>query len=128
MRLLDGQEEERSGWKGGRAEGSGGGSSPPERDGGGRKARRGEVAIAEPWVGVDSSKPPRLFAPIDAGLPSQSFEEASAGGVADSLTPCKIMGPERFFCYRFVIAERKNHEQKERRGGNLMGNERGGAG
>ena len=50
--------------------------------GGGRKARRGEVAIAEPWVGVDSSKPPRLFAPIDAGLPSQSFEEASAGGLA----------------------------------------------
>ena len=45
-------------------------------------ARRGEVAIAEPWVGVDSSKPPRLFAPIDAGLPSQSFEEASAGGLA----------------------------------------------
>ena len=28
--------------------------------GGGRKARRGVGAIAEPWVGVDSSKPPGL--------------------------------------------------------------------
>ena len=34
--------------------------------GGGRKARRGEVAVAEPWVGVDSSKPPRLFATVVA--------------------------------------------------------------
>ena len=34
--------------------------------GGGRKARRGEVAVAEPWVGVDSSKPPRLYATIAA--------------------------------------------------------------
>ena len=34
--------------------------------GGGRKARRGVVAVAEPWVGVDSSKPPRLFATVVA--------------------------------------------------------------
>lgn len=26
--------------------------------------RRGEGAVAEPWVGVDSSKPPRLFATV----------------------------------------------------------------
>ena len=32
--------------------------------GGGRKARLGEVAIAEPWVGVDSSKPPRLLVTV----------------------------------------------------------------
>ena len=28
----------------------------------GRKARRGVVAVAEPWVGVDSSKPPGWLA------------------------------------------------------------------
>lgn len=32
--------------------------------GGGRKARCGVVAVAEPWVGLDSSKPPRLFASV----------------------------------------------------------------
>ena len=34
--------------------------------GGGRKACRRGVAVAEPWVGVDSSKPPRLFATVVA--------------------------------------------------------------
>ena len=32
----------------------------------GRMACRGVVAVAEPWVGVDSSKPPRLLVTVVA--------------------------------------------------------------
>ena len=48
---------------------------PPEHIGGDCVARRGVVAVAEPWVGVDSSKPPRPFASnrgCAAGLPRRS--------------------------------------------------------
>ena len=43
--------------------------------------RRGEVAVAEPWVGVDSSKPPRLFATVVALV--------AGGGLA---TPERLVG------------------------------------
>ena len=40
------------------------GMAPGADTAAGRKACLGEVAIAEPWVGVDSSKPPRLLVTV----------------------------------------------------------------
>ena len=85
MRLLDGQEEERSGWKGGRAEGSGDRSSPRSMAAAVARLAAGGGTIAEPWVGVDSSKPPRLFATVVAlvasdGLATPERLKAAAAG------------------------------------------------
>lgn len=53
--------------------------------GGGRKARRGVVAIAEPRVGIDSSKPPRLYATI-AAVRRACHAGATRGRVGGSFT------------------------------------------
>lgn len=45
---------------------AGGGDSPRSGDGGGSQSSPQVGTVAEPWVGVDSSKPPRLFASVVA--------------------------------------------------------------
>ena len=50
--------------KRGRRRVAGGGDSPRSGYGGGSQGSPQVGAVAEPWVGVDSSKPPRLLATV----------------------------------------------------------------
>ena len=55
----------------------------------GRKARRRWGAVAEPWVGVDSSKPPRLLATVASPLVSGPSRRRLAGaGRRKPQPPC----------------------------------------